>query len=803
MASPFQRYTQGGIEASTGNLVQASGQMAAMTANTIAGFGQNIAEGIKAYNENSQKSEMANQKLQSLGQAYADKIAMYSKDPEIAQSGILDGLMATAKSLSEAPTKGFSQRAQIAMDAEAKLAGFGGQLQEMMFLRGREMERVTQQGLDLAAGSKTVTDPRLTRELKLDPNKTLQQNKEGALAYLNKVRQVNPKLEGSDEDFLASVLNGYEQTASKADPNLIPAAVTSSLLEQIAADKRLLKSNKESQKTGLIEDFLARGKQSSRADFEKTNTAASDVLIPKAEAPQVAVPAGIRKPVTMEEAKAAGERAISLQKDVNALFGTRKNLEPYEQKRKNKMLEEIKSLKETSASSGGTFNEASAALQMTGINKVRTKIQSIADKSEIQYLTRLQDELQSGGYIGFLDRMAQYGLGDEKLLKETEAGIYSDPISRTVPQKAIVKELANIDKRRSELDTFVSGLRRIQDLGLTESGADIMPDRKLAMQKSIKERIDALSKPRAEAEKVTPAKIREMAGSVVGAKPVAPQKPTVPVLEVGDVVLGSVTEEQKLGVRERQKQVADFVTSRMGAIDPTDPERKRRLPVAGFEKFYESLVPETEIREFTTDSGMRVVRMNGKWEQIKSEKPMTNKELREQNFGVFGKQTSQGLVPSEIIPDSGVFVGGLFNGSDASVTKYQEEIPKLIDARRGVKELQRINDLVGEAVMPVERGKALVEEMNLAAMLRTDIVGVGTVSNYEQKLIKDVTERSVNFFSLEAQDRAVLIALAQRVDRRIKNLSAVHGLTTIIKDDTGGNKYQALREQYLREKGIL
>jgi hypothetical protein len=784
--------------------------MAEQTIKAYSSFGENIAEGIKTYNENSQKSEAANAKIQMLGQAYADKIAMYSKDPEIAQSGILDSLMAKAKMLQDAPTKGLSQRVMIAHEAETSLSGFGNQLQEWSFLRGREMERVTQQGLDQFAGVKTVTDPKFTRELKLDPNKSLQQNKADALAYLNKVRQLNPKLEGSDEDFLASVLSGYEQTASKADSSLIPAAVTSSILEQIAADKRLIKSNKESQKTGLIEDFLARGKQSSRADFEKTNTAASDVLIPKAEAPQGVVPAGItapsrvRKPVSIEEAKAAGEKAISLQKDINALFGTRKNLEPYEQKRKDKMLAEIKSLKETASSAGGTFAEASAATQMTGINKVRTKIQSIADKSEIQYLSKLQEELQSGGYIGFLDRMAQYGLGDEKLLKETEAGIYSDPISRTVPQKAIVKELANIDKRRSELDTFVSKLRGIQDLGLTESGADILPDRKLAIQKLLKERIDALSKPRAEPEKVTPEKIREMAGNVVGAKPVAPQKPTVPVLEVGDVVLGSVTEEQRLGVRERQKQVADFVTSRMGAIDPNDPERKRRLPVAGFEKFYQSLVPESEIREFTTDSGIRMLHANGKWEQIKASQPMTPAEMRKANLGVFGKQTADGrLVPSEFIPDSGVFIGGLFNGSDSAVDKYQEEMPKLIDAKRGIKELRRINDLVGESLMPTERGKALVEEMNLSAMLRTDIVGVGTVSNYEQKLIKDVTENAVNFFSLEAKDRAILIALAERVDRRIKNLSAAHGLTVIIKDDTGGNKYQALREQYLREKGIL
>jgi hypothetical protein len=729
MASSFGRY-QGGIEASTGNLVPAAGQMAQQTYGAMAGLGQNLAEGIKQYNENSAKSEMANQKLQSLGQAYAEKIAMYSKDPEIAQSGILDGLMATAKSLSEAPTKGFSQRAQIAMDAEAKLAGFGGQLQEMMFLRGRQMERVTQQGLELAAGSKTVTDPRLTRELKLDPNKTLQQNKEGALAYLNKVRQVNPKLEGSDEDFLASVLNGYEQTASKADPNLIPASVTSSLLEQIASEKRLLKSKKESQQTGLVEDFLARGKQSSRADFEKTNTAASDAMVDTTQKAKEFAPNWL-----LERAK----------KEIGSSDVVRSGLQA-----------------SGSVVASEVLNSMLAKVEAGGVVTPKDIRESLIQSEQKNNQLANPEPIMPSFTMGSSSQAAAY----------TRLGFMRTPDPVFTPAASAIMKAVKDTKLKDD-----------QPL----SANDV-----LTLSNKISPKIDEFKK--------ASDRLVEQSKNV---KLPQEQKAKAPVLEVGDVVLGSVTEEQKLGVRERQKQVADFVTSRMGAIDPTDPERKRRMPVVGFDKFYESLVPESEIREFTTDSGMRVVRMNGKWEQIKSEKPMTNKELREQNFGVFGKQTSQGLVPSEIIPDSGVFVGGLFNGSDASVTKYQEEIPKLIDARRGVRELQRINDLVGEAVMPVERGKALVEEMNLAAMLRTDIVGVGTVSNYEQKLIKDVTERSVNFFSLEAQDRAVLIALAQRVDRRIKNLSAVHGLTTIIKDDTGGNKYQALREQYLREKGIL
>jgi hypothetical protein len=114
-----------------------------------------------------------------------------------------------------------------------------------------------------------------------------------------------------------------------------------------------------------------------------------------------------------------------------------------------------------------------------------------------------------------------------------------------------------------------------------------------------------------------------------------------------------------------------------------------------------------------------------------------------------------------------------------------------------------INDQMGESLNPTQQGRALVEEMNLSAMLRTDIVGVGTVSNYEQGLIKRVTENSTNFFSLESKDRAILIALASRVDRRIKNLSAAHGLTVQIRDVNSADKYEALRQQYLKAKGIL
>lgn len=808
MASSFGQYT-GGIQGVQG-ISEAGANIAKMTQQGYGALGASLAQGIQAYNENSAKSEAVNAKIQMLGQEYADKIAMYAKDPEIAQSGVLDGMMSTARMLQDAPTKGYNQRAILAQEAEGKLAGFGNRLQESMYLRGREMERIAQQGLDQFAGVTSVTSPvfAASKEFQFDPSKTMPENKAEALRKLSAIRALNPKMQGSDDDFIQNWLQNSEQTMARIDPSVVPAAVTNDILSQIQSERKIIKSNAESAKTGLVEDFLARGKMSSRADYEKVMTPATDVLLPKPTASaQGAAPEGIKKAVTTEEAQAAGKMVKTLKSDIRAMFGTKgRELTEKEREKKSAMELQIKMLKYTAGQAGGTFEEASAASDITKFNNVKTKINTYADQSELGYLKELQQKLDSGSYISFEDRMKQHYAGNIKRLnEETRTSIFRDPISEGIPKKVIETELDSVDKKRSELDDFVEKLRRIQNLGMGEVGSDILPDKKLAMQRELNERIASLSKPRQKPAPVTVQKAREMAGKITGQPPTsATQEQKIAPIALGEQVVGSQEVQQRRTVAERQREVADFVTSKMGAIDPTDPERKRRLPVSGFDKFYRSLVPEAEIREYTTPSGVRMMYANGKWEQIKAAEPMSIQDIRKSQLGVFGTQDQNGqLIPNEYIPDSGVFLSGLYKGTDTSLEKYEDEMTKLIDARRSVKELQKINDQMGESLSPSAAGKAAVEKMNLAAMLRTDIVGVGTVSNYEQGLMDKVIKDPTNFFSLESKDRAILIALAQRVDRRMKAISSSKGLTIQIKDGTDGNKYQALRELFLREKGIL
>jgi hypothetical protein len=809
MASSFGRYT-GGIEASTGNLVAASGQMAAQTTNALAGFGQNIAQGIEKYNENSAKSEAANAKIQMLGQEYSDKIAMYSKDPEIAQSGILDGLMAKAKMLQDAPTKGLSQRVMIAHDAETSLAGFGGRLQESMFLRGRQMEREAQMALDKFNGFKSVTQPAFAgdAEFQVDLNLTPQEAQAQALAKLNRIRKSNPRLQGTDEEFLSSWRTAREQALANAKD--INPAVVSSGLEALQAERNNAKAQAEAQNkrdlSGVLaakfwskdapvgavggvlnlpkfsgataeqSQFLAPvGKTvASMKDYEKTVVSPVDQVNRKTATPVTVDNTNVllkRREETTSKIKSIDEQIKSLTERIDA----GKDEVP------NKALSVWKNVSQWADQVSGKYIDQPMALEWARLKK------GMGQQITPEYAEELRATTQSTWnkvmpQLGMPAALALMNAGVQRAGYETVAQ------NLTTGEENIIKAAFEKNKaRKAESGTVELGNL---DTGIPKTANELktgLETRKRELQATLQTN-DYITD--------TGAKVKAGAAN----KNIA----SVPTIPLGRIQVGTEEKIQRRTIAERQREVADFVTSRMGAIDPTDPERKRRLPVSGFDKFYKTLVPEAELREFTTDSGARMLYANGKWEQLKVDKALTMQDIRGSRIGIYGQQDQSGrLVPTEFVEGSGVLIGGMFNGTDAANDKYSEEMTNLIDARRGVKELQRINDLVGEAVMPVEQGRALVETMNLSAMLRTDIVGVGTVSNYEQELIKNVVRDPTSFFSLESKDRAILIALAQRVDRRIKSHSSSRGLTVIMKDDTGTNKYQALREQYLKEKGIF
>lgn len=774
----FQQY-QNGVTPVTG-MAEAGANIGKMYMQGIGAMGESLAKGLQAYNDNSAKSEMANVKIAGLSQDIANKIAMYSQDPEIAQSGVLQGLIQKGQMLTEAPTKGLSQRLAIAHDAETSLAGFGQQLQEWSFLRGRAIERGIQEGLNRFKETKSITSPVFydgtDPELSVDLNQNIQQQKDRVLKRFRAIKSANPQIEGTEEQFWANWISKAEQDYAKG-VNGIPPTVASAQLEALQAERNILKS---------------------QSDVDKLDAGAIGGLIMNKDG-LYEEQANVSVPVKDYEAtmKSAGDKVYeNTAEGMKNLFGYEQNSDTSELTKKlaeeKKKITELEGKQakltgqqresESSRKALETLNDAfnkviptETALNIsvkTALSKYRTQnpdkpitpelVQNFINASLSTPVLSVVGAVGEAFNEGML-QTAKNPLGIGTILKSSlEHNRYFTKSEVSTIDKAVRDKTKEIDNPKGGL-IFEDSLER--------------------QINNSKEEINKLQ-----------TQIKQV-----------PTKPVLPRVALGgDVVVGSTTYERPVSVSERKSQVQDFLTERFGAIDPTDPTGKRRIPVQGFESFFAKAVPESEIKEFTTESGQKLIHLNGKWEMVKSAEPRSVQDIRKEMQGVYGKQTADGrLAPTEFIPNSGVELGGLYRGSEASEDKFRDEITQLSDARRSIRKLQEINDSVGEFADLTKAGIAEVEVMNLKSALRQDIIGVGTVSNFEQSLIDKVIRNPTDFFSMESKDRAILLALAQRIDRRIKNIGAAKGLTVRIRDVDSGNRYEALRQQYLKAKGLL
>jgi hypothetical protein len=872
----FQQYQQG--IAPVQGISEAGARIGQFAEQGLDAFGKSLGEGIKAYNENSAKSEMANVKIAGLSQDIANKIAMYSQDPEIAQSGVLQGLMQKGQMLTEAPTKGLSQRLAIAHDAETSLAGFGQQLQEWSFLRGRAIERGVTEGLKKFENAITTTDPIFFEDpnFAVDPNQTIQQQKDRVMAYFKKVRAANPRIQGSDEDFWAGWVNTAQQRFAKGIEGLHPS-VTSAQLEALQAEQNIAKNQKSV--NALSEEAIGGMIMNKDGIYEESTPLSSSV---KDYAAMTATPAdrpyndvaegmkmlGYENKQSYENNQSNNKKRIALQKEIAKLQSeqeTSKKTETISDSEFNKLVDKDPSVSRftkvanlenqgwsKSKDANGnqvwtrtTKDEAiSKALDLykSELSKIPKDVPSLTERlakekenitkleSQKAKLTGTQQEAESNNKTleTVTDALGKL-LPTETFLNVSVKTFLSDYRVKN-PDKPITKELVEkfINISRSSPATSVIGAGgEIFNEGLLQAvknpfglntilKASVEHDRYFTKEeasvinKAVRAEAKLMDNPKGglifsdSLERQINNSKEEIAKIQSQIKTETPVRQVAPKVGVGELVVGQQETTRPLTVSERKSQVSDFLTERFGAIDPTDPTGKKRIAVQGFDAFFQKAVPESEIKEFTTESGTRLIHLNGKWEMVKEATPRTMKQVREDMIGVYGKQTADGrLVPTELIPNSGVEIGGLYRGTDASEATFNDEMTQLIDARRGVKRLQEINDKVGEFASLKDSGEAAVEVMNLRAALRKDIIGVGTVSNYEQSLIQEVIIDPTKFLSMESKDRAILLALAQRIDRRIQNIGSSKGLTVRIRDVNSANRYDAMRQQYLKAKGIL
>lgn len=768
MASPFQRY-QSGIEASTGNLVQASGQMAAMTANTIAGFGQNLAQGLQQYNENSAKNDILTSEAEALGQQIQQFAAQFGDSPE--HKPFADSLQPYIQQLAKVPSQSLTQKMGTVTGVKAAFANVGQQLQVFELMRKERMAR----DINAARGGVREFDEQ-TVPTAIIPSGKLPYfyNKNYTEQEGELVRLANEaKARGASVD-LPSVLDNWRKglkANAMSRPDL-PPQVKEALVKQIDAGEGLTE-NIQTDESGVT-DYAKEAEM-----YDKASTSVKEQLAPpKAKAPvdKGTPPAGgatgttkESKPVSTEEAQAAGKKAVTLENDIRALFGTRKNLEPYEQKKKDKMLAEVKALRETAASAEDAQVE---------LKKVDAQIKAIdesierGETLEPSFWSRIGDSLTKWRIESQIDNSKEFA--SEAIIR---SGIKITPEN--------VKEFLNKNPDAIKGTSFPTGeLRRIttKERQIIDSG--IYPvlsklETKLYTTKST----DPLDIRRSLEGKKTELENRVATG-IVNAKPsdISKAQQAAKPAEAKAEPEYALTNQYNMAIGTTTASVATSLESKRNDMKTFFQKKYGYVP-ASFEESFKATYPEANFKTMETPYGAFMY--DGKdWKQIQMQqvKPPSRKELAEEKAVSFGKLQSDSSIDvnefGELVPNSGVYVRGIFAGSPTDASKFRTQMLEGSNAKRAVGRLIEINDMVGES-MPWNsslwgEAKALLPQIK--AGLRTDIIGVGTVSNYEQQLIEEVVANPTLFWSLESSDRAKLAVIMDKISNKLIQEPANFGL---------------------------
>lgn len=820
MASPFQRYT-GGIEASTGNLVPAYGQMAEQTIRTLSGFGESIAEGIKTYNENTAKGEILTQEAEALADQIKQFASQFGDSPEHAP--FAQSLQPYIEKLSKVPSMSLSQKMGTVTGVKAGFANIGQQLQVFELMR---KERLNRDINTARLGVKEFDEQTVPTAIIPSGKMPYFYNKSYAENEAELVRLTNEaKAKGANVDLptvLSNWRNGLKANAmSRTD---LPPEVKERLVSQLDTAEKFDK-NSLSQEDAA--EFMMEGSQQSVKDQlapPKVKAPANKGTAPASGATGTAKES---KPVSTEEAQAAGKKAIALENDIRALFGTRTKLEPYEQKRKDKMLAEIKALRETAAKGElGKLPMPQSNVQKPVDPRVAeaesvkrkakdelTKIDALikqADKAIENetdtprgWTDKVADAMESGvidsiNVKGF-EEMARLYISQGRIKEVTPDNarmilneLNSDSMGNLALLGAIItpdpsafgfglvdsiRELTREEKRNIE-GAFTEFRSQDRIKRAEKSGDATFLKQELLKRKELLQ--NQLTTGRSAPKPADIAKIKQ----VIGGKEKKPE-PEYALTNQQNLSLGTTTMKVATSIDNKRKDMMTFFQNKYGYVP------------ASFEETFKSIYPEANFKTMETAYGAFMY--DGKeWKQIQVQQPktMSNKEIAEEKAVTFGVSRADGSLDfQELAPRSGIYVRGIYAGSPADAGRFRTEMLETANARVAVNRLIEINDMVGES-MPWNaklwgEAKALLPQIK--AGLRTDIIGVGTVSNYEQQLIEEVVADPTKFWSLESSDRAKLAEIMRRVTNRLADKPAMFGLEVKIAGQTNAETERSLR----------
>lgn len=257
-----------------------------------------------------------------------------------------------------------------------------------------------------------------------------------------------------------------------------------------------------------------------------------------------------------------------------------------------------------------------------------------------------------------------------------------------------------------------------------------------------------------------------------------------PSLSVPSLPMGTKTIIKPPNIDEKRTQMANFFKERLGYVP------------SSFDSIVKNAYPEASLTFQETPYG--VMMHDGKeWKPLSSGKTLQPSEISANRAVTFGSMGANGdFQGEELVPNSGIRIGGIGAfGSPSDATKFRNEYPRLIRAKNALLKLQEINGQFGKSLDLTLRGKAAILTKEIIAQLRTEIVGVGTVSNFEQGILQDIVQNPADIFHWTSTTGAKYAQLLEQVQESLKSMPAQYGLSVDMREDRV-KELQAAREYW-------
>ena len=124
----------------------------------------------------------------------------------------------------------------------------------------------------------------------------------------------------------------------------------------------------------------------------------------------------------------------------------------------------------------------------------------------------------------------------------------------------------------------------------------------------------------------------------------------------------------------------------------------------------------------------------------------------------------------------------------------------MLKAKKLAQELQGLNEETFRSLDPAKWGRSAAKVAELIAQMRITLIGVGSVSDFEQQILKDLVQDPTAFFSLQSTTRAKYQAMLENIDDSLLTMPQSYGLTVEVEKDKS-NALLAARQAYQEAKG--